>query len=68
MNNKTQVDPMADLNFDYGITPPQPSSLVSPFKPKDQEVGNAVMGTIEQRQQSLGKNTPLFKKSCGYKK
>jgi hypothetical protein len=33
------------------------------------EVGNSVMGTVEQRQQSLGNNTPLFKKNCGsYKK
>jgi hypothetical protein len=83
MNEKYQVDPLTGMPVvnnqqaitkqpqeqEMTITPPAASSLVSPFSPKAIEVGNSVMGTIEQRQQSLGNSTPLFKKSCGsYKK
>jgi len=70
MNQKYQTDIPAENNQQEITTvPPTASSLVSPFSPRDIEVGNSVMGTVEQRQQSLGKNTPFFKKSCGgYKK
>lgn len=70
MNQKYQTDiPVENNQQEITAVPPAASSLVSPFSPRDVEVGNSVMGTIEQRQQSLGKNTPLFKKSCGsYKK
>lgn len=83
MNEKYQVDPLTGMPVvsnqqapamqpqqqEMTTVPPAASSLVSPFSPKAMEVGNNVMGTIEQRQQSLGNSTPLFKKSCGsYKK
>jgi hypothetical protein len=75
MNNQYQVDQMTGMpvagNQQQEMTtiPPAGSSLVSPFNPQATQVGNSVMGTVEQRQQSLGNNTPLFKKSCGsYKK
>lgn len=83
MNEKYQVDPLTGMPVtnnqqapatqpqqqEMTTVPPAGSSLVSPFSPKAMEVGNSVMGTVEQRQQSLGNNTPLFKKSCGsYKK
>ena len=58
--------PQVSAQQQYGITPPPPSSLVSPFSPQAQQVGNGVMGGVDQRQASLGNNTPLFKKSCGY--
>ena len=69
MNEQYKIDPLTGNPVEYTVTPPQPSSLVSPFGDKSIGIGNAVMGTIEQRQESLGKNTPFFKKSCGsYKK
>lgn len=74
MNEKYQTDPLTGMPVvnnqqEMTMIPPAASSLVSPFSPRDIEVGNGVMGTVEQRQQSLGKNTPFFKKSCGsYKK
>ena len=83
MNEKYQVDPLTGMPVvsnqqapamqpqqqETTTVPPAASSLVSPFSPKAIEVGNNIMGTIEQRQQSLGNSTPLFKKSCGsYKK
>jgi|TARA_R110000772_G_scaffold25135_3_gene65754 hypothetical protein len=64
MNN--QVDPMIEQPVEYGITPPAPASLTSPFSPQTQQAGNSIMGTVDQRQASLGNNTPLFKKSYGY--
>lgn len=83
MNEKYQVDPLTGMPVvsnqqapamqpqqkEMTTVPPAAFSLVSPFSPKAMEVGNSVMGTVEQRQQSLGNNTPLFKKNCGsYKK
>lgn len=59
------VDPTTGQPVQYGVTPPQPASLVNPFSAQAQQVGNAAMGNVEQRQTSLGNNTPLFKKSCG---
>lgn len=50
----------------YSITPPPPSSLVSPFSPQANQVGNAVHGDSLQKQLSLQQSTPLFKKKCGY--
>tara|TARA_R110002153_G_scaffold219706_1_gene372200 strand:- start:490 stop:690 length:201 start_codon:yes stop_codon:yes gene_type:complete len=66
MNNQPQVDPITGQPVQYGVTPPAAASLTSPFNPQAQQVGNAVMGNQDQRQMSLGNNTPLFKKSCGY--
>ena len=69
MNNNIQVDAMTGMPVEYTVSPPQPSSLVSPFGDKALATGNAIMGDVNQRQMSLGNNTPLFKKSCGrYKK
>lgn len=65
-NQAQQVDPMTGEPAQYGVTPPAPASLVSPFSPQAQQVGNGVMGGVDQRQASLGNNAPLFKKSCGY--
>lgn len=65
MNNQ-QIDPNTGQPIQYEVTPPAPASLVNPFSPQAQQVGNSMMGTVDQRQTSLGNNTPLFK--CGYKK
>tara|TARA_R100001143_G_scaffold11002_1_gene12718 strand:- start:4196 stop:4456 length:261 start_codon:yes stop_codon:yes gene_type:complete len=43
------------------LMPPAPSSLVNPFKPKDQEKAKAIYGDQMQRQQSLA-NPPVFMK------
>lgn len=69
MNEKYKVDQVNNDIVEFGVTPPPPSSLISPFSPKASEVAMGVMGTENERQMSLGKNTPLYKKSCGsYKK
>jgi hypothetical protein len=56
----------ASTQQQYSITPPAPSSLVSPFSPQANQVGNAMYGDSLQKQLSLQQSTPLFKKKCSY--
>ena len=54
--------------FQYSVEPPQPSNemgVVKPvFDPKQQITAQGIFGDVTQRQNSLGINTPLFKKYC----
>lgn len=61
--NTTGIDELSQNIIAHetnSVTPPPPASLVSPFSPRELEIGNQIMGDQTQRQRSLGKNTPYF--------
>ena len=75
MNNQLineQIDPMTGEVVQFTTTPPPPANELGSAKPLfnegAQNYANSIYGDVTQRQNSLGTNAPLFKKSCGYKK
>ena len=75
MNNQLinqQVDPMTGEPVQFTTVPPTPSNELGSAKPLfndgSKNYAQSIYGDVAQRQNSLGSNAPLFKKSCGYKK
>ena len=75
MNNQLineQIDPMTGEVVQFTTTPPPPANELGSAKPLfnngSRNYAKSIHGDVTQRQNSLGTNAPLFKKSCGYKK
>lgn len=75
MNNQLineQIDPMTGEVVQFTTTPPPPANELGLAKPLfndgSRNYAKSIYGDVTQRQNSLGTNAPLFKKSCGYKK
>ena len=72
-NQITNLDPMTGMPVEYTTQLPTPSNELGTAKPvfnqRQQAAAQGIFGDVNQRQNSLGSNAPLFKKSCGsYKK
>jgi hypothetical protein len=72
-NEITNIDQLTGMPVQYTTQPPTPSNELGNAKPvfnqSQQAVAQGIFGDVNQRQNSLGSNAPLFKKSCGsYKK
>ncbi|GAI78334.1 unnamed protein product, partial [marine sediment metagenome] len=72
MNNQLineQVDPMTGEPVQFTTVPPTPSNELGSAKPLfndgSKNYAQSIYGDVAQRQNSLGSNAPLFKKSCG---
>ena len=70
MNNELTIDPMTGMPVQQNAaTPPVPGNELGytkpVFNPEAQARANEYFGDVQQKANSV---SPLFKKSCGYKK
>ncbi len=70
MNNQLMIDPMTGMPVQQNAAiPPVPGNELGytkpVFSPQAQAQANGVFGDVQQKANSV---SPLFKKSCGYKK